>query len=113
MRNLFFTIAFSALLASPAMAEELTVTHSAASAFESELNSALTDAGLEAAQVTSLKIVSAGEPAAEMNVTDFNALRAAMSATLQKLDLSEAALKGNSVPSSDEKNTQSGCEVSK
>lgn len=109
MRNLFFTIAFSALLASPAMAEELTVTHSAASAFESELNSALTDAGLEAAQVTSLKIVSAGEPAAEMNVTDFNALRAAMSATLQKLDLSEAALKGNSVPSSDEKNTQSGC----
>ncbi len=109
MNKLFLSLSLSAMLAMPAMAEELTVTHSSASAFESELNSALTDAGLTADQVTSLKIVSAGEPSAEMNVTDFNALRAAMSATLQKLDLSEAALKGNSVPSSDEKNTQPGC----
>ena len=103
MRNLFFTIAFSALLASPAMAEELTVTHSAAGEFETELNAALADAQLSADQVTSLKVVSATaadtETPAEMNLTDFNALRKALSATLQNLDLSEATLKENGVPS--------------
>lgn len=103
MKNLFFTIAFSALLASPAMAEELTVTHSAAGEFETELNAALADAQLSADQVTSLKVVSATaadtETPAEMNLTDFNALRKALSATLQNLDLSEATLKENGVPS--------------
>ena len=109
MNKLFLSLSLSALLVSPAVAEELTVTHTVASQFETELNAALSDAGLTAGQVTSLKIVSDGEPKAEMNVTDFNALRGAFSATLQTLDLSEAVLKNNSVPSSDEKNTQSGC----
>lgn len=109
MKKTFLTIALSALLASPAMAEELTVTHSTSSQFEAELNAALTEAQLTADQVTSLKIVSTGEPAAEMNITDFDALRAALAATLQNLDLSEAALKGNSVPSSDDKNTNPNC----
>lgn len=106
MKNLLFTIAFSALLASPAMAEELTVTHSTAGEFETELNAALAEAQLTADQVTSLKVVSAtaanSETPAEMNLTDFNALRKALSATLQNLDLSEAALKDNGVPTGDE-----------
>ena len=112
MKNLFFTIAFSALLASPAMAEELTVTHSTAGEFETELNAALTEAQLTAGQVTSLKVVSATaadtETPAEMNLTDFNALRAALSATLQNLDLSEATLKENGVPSGDPYGDQQG-----
>ena len=103
MKNLLFTIAFSALLASPAMAEGLTVTHSTAGDFETELNAALAEAQLTADQVTSLKVVSAtatdSETPAEMNLTDFNALRKALSATLQNLDLSEATLKENGVPS--------------
>ena len=112
MNKLFLSLSLSAMLAMPAMAEELTVTHSAASAFESELNSALTDAGLTADQVTSLKIVSATAPETntpvEMNLTDFNALRSALASTLQTLDLSEATLKENGVPSGDPYGDQQG-----
>lgn len=96
MKKIFLFIGLSLLMNGTATAEALTVKHATAGSFSTELEAALTEASLTADKVTDLTIVSEGE--AEMNLTDFTAVRT-LAATLQNLDLSQAKLKGNGVPS--------------
>lgn len=98
MKKIFLFIGLSLLMNGTATAEALTVKHATAGSFSTELEAALTEASLTADKVTDLTIVSEGE--AEMNLTDFDGVRT-LAATLQNLDLSQAKLKGNGVPSGD------------
>lgn len=86
-------------------AEQLTVKHAESGKFSEELKTALAEASLTKQQVTDLTVVSESE--AEMNITDFNEVRT-MAATLKTLDLSQAVLKGNGVPSTDNYSDRQG-----
>ena len=81
-----------------AIAEELTVTHTTTGDFENELAAALSEKGLTAQDVTSLKIV--GE--ANMSAEDFIPVRAQLKETLKSIDLSETVFKNNTLPSADQ-----------
>lgn len=76
-----------AAISMSAHAESLTVTHKSQGAFPTELEAALTEAGLTAAQVTDLSVVSTG--AASMNADDIAAIRTTLTA-VQNVDLSKS-----------------------
>lgn len=92
MKKTFLLIA-AAGFAINTMAESVTLTHSEAGALASELNSC----GVEVKSITELTV--AGD--AEMTAEDFAAIRSLMSATLQKLDISQAVFKNNTLPTGD------------
>ena len=86
-----------ALLAPAFMnAVELTVVHSTAGSFGSEMEAALADAGYAASEVT--KLVVTGE--AEMTFSDFAPIRNSMNETLKEIDLSQATFSKNALPGS-------------
>ena len=98
MKNYILPLICLSFLPYTATAEELTVTHSTTGNFGDELTAALSEKGLTAQDVTSLKII--GE--AEMSADDFAPLRAQLKETLKSIDLSETVFKNNVLPSADQ-----------
>ena len=82
MKNYILPLICLSFLPYTATAEELTVTHSTTGNFGDELTAALSEKGLTAQDVTSLKII--GE--AEMSADDFAPLRAQLKETLKKMN---------------------------
>lgn len=102
MKRIFILFALAAMATGQMIAANLIVTHATASEFETESENALADAGLAATEVTSLTVVSSND--AEMNVTDFTSLREKFT-LVQHIDLSNATLKGNSLPAASDNGT--------